>query len=547
MVLGTLALVGFLGLSAANRFLRAGDPVNLTFVAAAESKGRAVADPAVIREKGWSAFLNLSVRELTDDDRKLFGIEQSAKGVVVVDAQPPRGVAPGDIVTRIGEVTVTDAASLGEAFVAADAAFARSAPGSRGELPVVIRRPFIGDYQHYYFAARAVLNGGDIYRQHVNCYGYLPMFAITQAPLVPLGFQTAGAIWAILCAVFTLAAIYWGAREINRCLGFPVSLEAIAPVMLISAIVMSDKIKSDFRLGQTDAPILLAFVLGLVALRRWPIATGWCMGFIANFKYQSLAFVPYFVVRGRWWAAGWSVLSAVLLAWGGVLLWGWETNQRFLRDTLGALFRMLGSKEQLAVEEGVALYGLSWHRSVSIPSTLARLGDSLGIANDRLPKYGTVVLAAAAFAIGWWMFSKRGFNLFAQRSPRHDDVAGAGTQPGTLASGRGLIALEWSGLIVATLVFSPQSTARHFFLVLFPLMFSVAMLIHLPSARAKVIIGLTIAAMWAALALPPGLGDEVINPFRIWGVPSWAALVMYFVALWYGLGWLKERMAVARV
>ncbi len=41
---------------------------------------------------------------------------------------------------------------------------------------------------------------------------------------------------------------------------------------------------------------------------------------------------------------------------------------------------MLGAKQQLSMDEGVALYPLNWHRSVSIPSALARATDAMGLS-----------------------------------------------------------------------------------------------------------------------------------------------------------------------
>ncbi len=141
------------------------------------------------------------------------------------------------------------------------------------------------------------------------------------------------------------------------------------------------------------------------------------------------------------------------------------------------------------------------------------------------------MLAAGAFGLGWWLFRRYDQNLFAERVPRVDD---------TTPSRGALLTLEWAGLIVATLVFGPQSTARHFFLMFLPIMVRRALLIHLRDKAARLALLVTLALMWASLALPPGQGDEVLNPFRIWGVPSWAALLLYFTTLWAGLRHVRE-------
>src|SRR5262245_24349284 len=50
-----------------------------------------------------------------------------------------------------------------------------------------LRDPTTGDYQHYYFAARAVTQGENLYQQHTRFYGYLPLWAVLNTVLVPLG------------------------------------------------------------------------------------------------------------------------------------------------------------------------------------------------------------------------------------------------------------------------------------------------------------------------------------------------------------------------
>src|SRR4029453_9393201 len=114
-------------------------------------------------------------------------------------------------------------------------------------------------------------------------YGYLPLWALLQTVLVPLGPGGAGAVWTLCNTALLFTALWVGSGEILRRLGAEGDFLLQAAVIAISAAVMSDKIRAELRLGQTDAVILVSFILALKWLERWPIATGVLLGFIANF------------------------------------------------------------------------------------------------------------------------------------------------------------------------------------------------------------------------------------------------------------------------
>ena len=59
----------------------------------------------------------------------------------------------------------------------------------------------------------------------------------------------------------------------------------------------ADKIHIVFTQGQTDFVMLLGFACVLRWMERRPWLAGLAIGFIANIKYVSLIFVPYFLTR----------------------------------------------------------------------------------------------------------------------------------------------------------------------------------------------------------------------------------------------------------
>lgn len=139
----------------------------------------------------------------------------------------------------------------------------------------------VGDYQHYHYAAAAIMRGENPYQQHTRFYGYLPFWALVNVPLVPLGPAWAGAIYSLMNGIVVFVSMFLWSREAIRRLGGVLrhegeSVESLVarfhgPVMLCTTLCMLDKIRAVLRLGQTDAIILLAlfFAFKLVDRRVW--------------------------------------------------------------------------------------------------------------------------------------------------------------------------------------------------------------------------------------------------------------------------------------
>lgn len=393
-----------------------------------------------------------------------------------------------------------------------------------------------GDFIHFYDAARAVWKGEHLYtyqelETELNWYAYLPLFAVLLSPLALLPLSIAGSIWAVLNVVMLGVLLYVAARECVARLELSSRSGTMAAIALVAMLPLLDKLRQELELGQSDILVGLCMVLGLAWSDRRPILAGIMLGVATNVKLQGLIFLPYLIVRGRWRQAGSLVGSSLVFAFGGSLIWGWERNLDYLRISLGGIGGLLGLG---AAPEGTELWGLTWNRSVSIPSIAARATESLGLP-DMTTMVVTMIAACAIFALGWWMFHRTGHALFRGRAAKADIDTPA----------RGLVLLEWAGLIVAALAFSPQTSPRHFIPALLVTSVAAALLVTRPPSWRNVPLLAALVLFGASMVLPPGgeRFDDAVRAWRAIGGPMWGLLVCYMTALYAGLTFLQNRPA----
>lgn len=386
------------------------------------------------------------------------------------------------------------------------------------------REGAIGDYQHYYFAAKAVVDGQNIYQQHDYQYGYLPIWAILHTVFVPLGPGDAGAAWVVCNAALILLGLWLGSGEVLRRLGMPTTGLIRAGVIAAAMLVMADKARAELRLGQTDATILVCFVLALRWQEKLPAFAGLALGFIANFKFQSVVMIPYYVVRRRWAAAFWTVFWSVAIALSGVLIWGWARNNEYLKITFGSLLQMVGAAKDIV--KGPDLHPLAWERSVSVPSVLARVAIKYGWPEGRTAVLGMAVLCGLTVAAGWWMFNRGGANLFVGRGVPGDDRS---------PRKQGIVLLEWAGLIMGALAFSPQTTVRHLYLMAFIVLIAAAVAIRPARAWHRWLLIAALLVFWLGIILPPGANVRPDNRWHWIGGQLIVSLALFFSTVWCGL------------
>lgn len=432
------------------------------------------------------------------------------------------------------EATAADVRRWAVVFAAALAVligftFAAKFPLYRGVPPDTItdnrlrtENPIGKDYWHYFVAAEAMKQGQDIYDSGIEYYIYPPLPAMLFIPLTPLGWMLGSQVFLVLSLAMVLGAAWLLQRDLAARLQTPLNAKTILGVMCLSYALVCEPARRTFSMIQTDPIILLCLAAALVMRRERPLACGALLGLAVNIKYHVIIMLPYFLLRRQWKAAAAFVVSALAWAMAPALVVGWERNLGYWRRALGELGFAAGVKS----ESQSGTYPLTWEGSISIPSAVARGVEKLGLGGSSgtaLVGGAVIALAGAVALVVWWMYRRQGFGLFARR-----DEADTG------AGGRGLEALEWAGLMTATVVFSPQTTKRHMLVLMVLGALAATMLI---SPRRGVGQGWLLAGVGAVIAgmyLPPRV-DGLRWASDAWNASSavsWCVLGLLLVVVW---------------
>jgi hypothetical protein len=373
-----------------------------------------------------------------------------------------------------------------------------------------------GDFPIYYRAADAILHGRSL--QEAADQGYLapPLCATVMAPLALLSQALAAQVWTGFTLLLFGAMFWLGARDAVERWRLPRGSFYVLAVLATGAVCSFGQLRAELRNGQVDGLLVLGFVFGLVCLERRPGLAGACIGFAANIKYTAILLVPYLLFRRRLRAAlaagAWTIAFALLPA----LVSGWSRNLTNLSISLAGILRLLGV--DIGAHAASNIPELDYSRSVSLTSAVARV--ALSRAGHGGMYLAVAVLAAAIIAVCCWMYRRQGFALLS-----------APERPARTA----VTSLEWCGVIVAVLLFSPQTQVRHM-VVLLPLhLAAAAIVLARPAYSRWVVLGLI--AEQAGLNLPPGslISDETSEMWRATGWPCWCLLACYLGVLWGGL------------
>lgn len=383
-----------------------------------------------------------------------------------------------------------------------------------------------GDFYHFYTAAVAMTRGEDIYMSGRIGYIYPPLIAFLFQPLASLSEIDAAWAWFWVSLVLLIGAILVFTHDLCDRFDTPRDQLTVGVIAATGVLLTLDKIRWEFDLGQTDNILLLCFALALRWLDKRPILAGIALGLAANVKYLSIVMLPYLIIRGRWKAAGASVVSFVGFLLLPAVSVGWNTNLHYISSAFGGMRHMMGEQ----ADRGAAnISGVTWERSVSVTSSIYR---ALGVTESTPGVYICLALVVGVmFLAGWWMYRYYGFALFR-----------SGTAPAESRSPRkGLVAIEWVGLVVAALAFSPQTTTRHMEL-LFVAHALAGVLLFVPRLgvpRWPVVLGVVLMVL--ALNLPPGHEPfrSMVNAWRAVGGPGWVSLVMFLLILWTGLRYTR--------
>jgi glycosyl transferase family 87 len=387
-------------------------------------------------------------------------------------------------------------------------------------------------YGTFYYAAKAMQAGGDIYASHAPGlkpnYVYPPLFAFLSLISLSVDLSVATRVWLAVDVLITWLALGLGAWEMIRRFqlpsGWPMGLLLASGAFLLSV----GEVKTEWSTGQTDTLILLAFVLALRWLDRAPVFAGLALGFSANIKYQTLLALPWMIARRRWRAAGVTVLATLGFASLPAVVSGWAGNLWTLKVAFAGLVAFVGVHSEAAAKT----MNLTWIRSVSVTSAIGRLLELLH-ANPARAFALSGLVAVLFLGIMWCIYRARSLDLF---SPLPAARALAPPQPG-------ITALEWVGLMVAWLVFGPEVSRRHMFVLLL-LHLTVLGVLASPVvgfSRKPLVIGLIIWQI--GLRLPPSHPAFFQSASDFWigvGGPSWCLLFVYTTLLWSGLDWARH-------
>lgn len=386
------------------------------------------------------------------------------------------------------------------------------------------------DWDFFYFAAEALVQGTDLYESGETAgYIYPPFLAFVLMPLVALGFQASAQVWFVVMVLATAWGVWVAGREalsrLTPARSVSEAWKEVGATVALAGVFSLNVARREFEHTQTDWVTVLAFTLSLVWMERRPVLAGIFLGAAANIKYHTLIVVPYLIVRGRYRMAASTLGSTIVFALLPGAVIGWGLNLDYLRRAFGGLAQFAGVES----EDRANVWGLTHLDSISGTSALGRLAEGMGSQGRSLTVVLVALAASACLGVAWWMYRRHGRALFAR------PVRDAATR------GLGLVVMtEWTGLIVATLVFSPQTLKRHMFLLVPVYAIAAAMLVRARKTPWVLLAGLAVSML--ALVLPPrseGM-HAASDAWRAVGGASWGLLAMFFAMLWTSLEWAGE-------
>lgn len=388
----------------------------------------------------------------------------------------------------------------------------------------------LGDFPTFYVAAQYARAHKDIYTAGSSpdqMYVYPPLIAWVYMPLTHLSMRAAARLMLFFTAAMLLGSLVLGAGAIlSRFNARSVALWC--GVVAIASVLGENEMRGVMTMLETDSLMLLLFALAFWWLDRRPILAGLALGFAFNIKYLSIVALPYLILRRRWRAVAGMIGGCVAFALLPALQLGWHEDLRCLRVSMGGLLRWVGVAPEKS--GSITVHDIGDGLSVSITSGLARVLRPHGMSNAQ------VMLAAAGVGIISLLIVAAMYRLDRLPLwiwPTRDAQA---AQPF-----RGLVALEWVGIVTLAICFSPDTNARHLVLAAFVNLLGAGLLILPRGGISRVPVIIALAMIFLAFIAPfaKQLRHMGFNHY-VYSVPCWCLLVGYLLVLCAGLQLVKR-------
>jgi len=377
------------------------------------------------------------------------------------------------------------------------------------------------DFYEFYSGAEALVKGTDVFAAGELGYIYPPLLATLLMPLVKLGIDGAGLVWLVINALLLAFAAWLGGWTVASRLGVP---KAAPLVTFIGLALLADKLFGDMKMQQSNILMLTCWVIGMWGLGRHWIISGLALGFGFSIKYLPIVALPYFAVRGRLKHVVGLIVGLVFWAMIPAAFIGWQMNTELWRGATSGLIHAGDGGWQ--TEAGRARVMNTREYGISITTAIVRTADSMG-----QPKLGMPVAAllmGVTFLAAWWVYRRN-------QQPMWLGRFGAGEETRWPA-----LLVEWTGLIVVALAFSPQTNSRHLVHAM-PLGFLIGAVIIVGKSHYTRRLGIAAAAIWwLGMVLPPSLPSPTMqNAVWMWRRASGSCLCMI-------IAWLITAEAVLR-
>ncbi len=380
-----------------------------------------------------------------------------------------------------------------------------------------------GNLVDFLGAARDMLRHHDIYNGGTGGYVYPPLIAFLYQPLGLLSDMHAGFVSLGINAVVSIFTLVLVSNVLVQRLTDTFDARLAARVALFGALCTADKIKGEFCHLETNVFMLLAFTAAMRWVDKRPWLCGLALGFAFNIKYLPLVLVPYLMLRRRWSAIGWFTVFAVAFALLPALSMGWTANLHAWAEASAGIFRLFGIHVETShIAPHIAHVRLITDPvSISLSSGLARMTHLQGT--------GPLLLAAGIGGI---------FALFAVAVYLRNKVpllAWPSVQKQAMPPFRGLLSIEWMGMLLLTLIFSPFTNSRHLYMLLDVNIACGVLLLGTGGIVPRWPLAIGAVVMALGITLPPGgtgFFDRADQFWRFTSGGAWCMLGLYTTLIW---------------